>query len=216
MRLLHDPDTLCERVERQAEEERRALGAPKREIAAYKERLASLGRKRLGHLDQQAEGLISMTELRDKLDVLNAEHERIERELRGFEDRDTRLCELEALPELVEEYLRDLPHLLCHASPVREYETAPKERIEDNPLGIYVLAPENIRHLADEELAEKRRAAEDARGERFRAMYDDLGFRVTAHPDGTLEVEWKFGGNAKLLRLGNDASPQSPCYEALS
>ena len=30
---------------------------------------------------------------------------------------------------------------------------------------------------------------------------------MTAHPDGTLEVEWKFGGSAKLLRLGNDASP---------
>jgi hypothetical protein len=50
-----------------------------------------------------------MAELRDKLDALNAEHERIERELRGFEDRDTRLRELEALPDLVEEYLRDLP-----------------------------------------------------------------------------------------------------------
>jgi uncharacterized UBP type Zn finger protein len=38
-------------------------------------------------------------------------------------------------------------------------------------------------------------------------MYDDLGFRVTADPDGTLEVDWKFGGGAKQLRLGSDASP---------
>ena len=83
----------------------------------------------------------------------------------------------------------------------------PAERTPENPLGAYTLAPENVRHLAEEELAEKRRVAEDARGERFRAMYDDLGFRVVAHPYGTLEVGWKFGGNAKPLRTGNDTSP---------
>ena len=72
LRLLRDPDTLRKHVERLTIEERRALKAPEREIAAYKERLASLGRKRSGHFDQQAEGLISMTELRYTLDTLNA------------------------------------------------------------------------------------------------------------------------------------------------
>lgn len=117
LRLLRDPDTLRKRVERLTVEQRRALRAPEREIAAYKERLASLGRKRSGHFDQQAEGLISMTELRYTLDTLNAERERIERELRRFEDRGMRLRQFEALPNLVEEYLRDLPNLLDHAPP---------------------------------------------------------------------------------------------------
>lgn len=72
LRLLRDPDTLRKRVERLTVEQRRALRAPERETAAYKERLASLGRKRSGHFDQQAEGLISMTELRYTLDTLNA------------------------------------------------------------------------------------------------------------------------------------------------
>ena len=48
LRLLRDPDTLRKHVERLTIEERRALRAPEREIAAYKERLASLGRKRSG------------------------------------------------------------------------------------------------------------------------------------------------------------------------
>ena len=72
LRLLRGLDTMRKHVERLTIEEHRALRAPEREIAAYKERLASLGRKRSGHFDQQAEGLISMTELRYTLDTLNA------------------------------------------------------------------------------------------------------------------------------------------------
>jgi hypothetical protein len=130
LRLLRDPDTLRKHVERLTIEERRALRASEREIAAYKERLASLGRKRSGHFDQQAEVLISMTELRYTLDALNAE-----RELRRFEDRGIKLRQFEALPNLVEGYLRDLPNLLDHAPPVRDYETVPEERTPENPLG---------------------------------------------------------------------------------
>lgn len=46
--------------------------------------------------------MISMTELRYTLDTLNAERERIEPELRRFEDRGMRLRQFEALPNLVE------------------------------------------------------------------------------------------------------------------
>ena len=59
-----------------------------------------------------------------------------------------------------------------------------------------------LRDLSEEELEEKRRAAEDAKDERFRAMYDDFVFRMVAHPDGSLEVTWKNGaaslGNSSL------------------
>ena len=202
-RLLQDPKTLREHVERQAAEERRALRAPEREVAAWKDRLSSLGRRRSGYLDQQAEGLISMSEL----DSLETERESAERELRGFEDRGKRLRELEALPDLVEEYLRDLPHILARTHVVREYETVPAERTDGNPLGVYTLTPERIRHLQEEELGQKRRAAADEEAARYRAMYDALGFRVTSHPDGTLEVGWKFGKEPKLFRTENDASP---------
>ena len=148
-----------------------------------------------------------MSELREKLDALETQRERAEREIRGFEDRGRRLRELEALPGLVEAYLRDLPDLLDTRRTVRGYEAAHAERTDQKPLGIYTLMPERIRFLTEEELAGKRRAAADEEAARYRAMYDDLGFRVVVHPDGTLEVEWNFGKEPKLLRTENDASP---------
>ena len=141
------------------------------------------------------------------LDALDTERERAERELRGFEDRGKRLRELEALPGLVGEYLRDLPHTLARTPAPREYETVPAERTDENPLGVYTLTPERIRHTSEEELEQQWRAAADEQAARYRAMYGALGFRVVAHPDGTLEIEWKFGKEPKLLRTENDASP---------
>jgi ubiquitin-hydrolase Zn-finger-containing protein len=36
-------------------------------------------------------------------------------------------------------------------------------------------------------------------------MCEDLGLRVIAHPDGTLEANWRFG--EAVLRRGSDTSP---------
>ena len=49
------------------------------------------------------------------------------------------------MPELVEEYLRDLPELIGSEVRVREYETVPEPCTEDNPLGVCALAPDRIR-----------------------------------------------------------------------
>ena len=92
------------------------------------------------------------------------------------------------MPELVEEYLRDLPELIGSEVRVREYETVPEPCTEDNPLGVYALAPDRIRYLADEELKTKRLAAEAARGARFRGLYARLGLRAAVHLDGTVEI----------------------------
>lgn len=50
---------------------------------------------------------------------------------------------------------------------IQEYETVPAERTEDKTLGAYVLVPENIRNVWEEELAEKRLDTEYARAARF-------------------------------------------------
>ena len=63
----------------------------------------------------------------------------------------------------------------------------------ENPLGLYTLAPESIRCLDEEELAEKRRAAEEERSARYRSIYEDLRLGVTAHRDATLEIRWVGG-----------------------
>ena len=122
--LLRDPETLRTRVERQVEEERRALKAPEREVKGWKERLAALGRKRSGFLDQNAEGIISMAELRQKLD---------------------------ALPALVDGYLADLPYLLDRVPVVRGYETVGHDY--EPGTKPRTLTPDSVRHLPEEEVS---------------------------------------------------------------
>ena len=85
---------------------------------------------------------------------------------------------------------------------MRDYETVPEERTEANPLGLYTLTSERIRHLPKEEVERRRCRVEDERAARYRVVYDDLALRVVAHPDGTLEASWKF--RAAVLRNGSD------------
>lgn len=95
---------------------------------------------------------------------------------------------LEEVAALVEAYLRDLPELVGRERTVREYETVPEERTEDNPLGFYTLTPESIRGRTQEELKAWRQEAEGERTRRFRDLYEDLGLRATLDKDSTLEV----------------------------
>ena len=109
------------------------------------------------------------------------------------------------MPELAEGLARDLPYLLDRRRVVRDYETVPAERTADNPLGIYTLTSDRIRHLPEEEVERKEREAEDERSARYRAIYEDLGLRVVARPDGTMEASWRLG--EAVLRVGSDTSP---------
>src|SRR3712207_1588756 len=101
-------------------------------------------------------------------------------------DGECYLRELAELPVLVEEYLKDLPYLVDRMPVIREYETAGAERTPENLLGIFTLTPDRIRSLSEEEVASRRRAAETARGARFRELYAMLGLRAAIHADGTL------------------------------
>ncbi len=136
--------------------------------------------------DQQAEGLITMAKLREKLDVVRAERESLEARRALLVDGERRLRELEELPALVEEYLKDLPYLVDRMPVIREYETIGAERTPESPLGLYTLTPDRIRVLSEEEVA--RRKCEAARGARCRELYAMLGLRAAAHADGTLHI----------------------------
>jgi hypothetical protein len=161
-----------------------------REATNARERLAKLETLEDNYRDQQAEGLITMANLREKLDGVCEEREDLEARLTLLADGESRLRELEELPDLVDEYLKDLPHLVDHMPVIREYETVGAERTEDNPLGIYKLAHESIRYLGEEELEAERRDAEEERSARFRELYAMLGLEVVCHKDRTLEVTW--------------------------
>ena len=111
---------------------------------------------------------------------------------------------LEELPAFAESLARDLLYLLDSRRAVRDHETSAPERTQENPLGPYTLAPDRIRHLPEEEVERREREAEDERAARYRATYEDLGLRVVAHPDGTLEASWRIG--EAVLRKSNDTS----------
>ena len=142
------------------------------------ERIAKVELVEDRYRDQQAEGLITMEKLREKLDAIREEREGLEARLAVLADGERSLRELEELPRLVEEYLRDLPYLVDRQLPVREYETVSPEREGDGldgSLPTHKLTPDRIRFLPEDEVATRRRDTEAARGARFRELYARLG-----------------------------------------
>ena len=189
--LLENPEVLRERVEEQVREERaRLLGAGK----VY-EGL----RKELDNLQQERDGLISRAariasitdeDLDRQLSALDVRRNVLEKELAGVRDGEERLREMESLVARVDEYLRDLPYLVGREETVREYETVPEPRTEENSLGVYRLTPENIRERTKVEVEELRERAQRERSARFRDLYEALDLRVVCHKDLSLEVTW--------------------------
>jgi hypothetical protein len=112
-----------------------------------------------------------------------------------------RLRELEELPALVDEYLEDLPYLMDRMPVIREYETIGAERTPENPLGIYTLTPERIRHLSEEEVA--------ARSARFRELYAMLGLRAAIHADSTLEIAVGAANTKGIMPCEGSGSPST-------
>jgi DNA invertase Pin-like site-specific DNA recombinase len=160
------------------------------------ERLKIAERTRRGKRQKAKQGLIvapptapygfRLNEARDAYLVEDAQMATVRRIFQMVADGETRLRELEELPQLVEEYLKELPHLMDRMPVVREYETVPDERTGENPSGLYTLTPERIRHLPEEEeVGAKRLAAEAAR---FRELYTLLDLRVAVHENGDLDV----------------------------
>ena len=118
-------------------------------------------------------------------------------ELGEAADVGPRLRELDHLSESVDEHLAELPGLLERTAVVRPYETVPEEKTDENPLGIYKLTPERIRHRSEEEIGRHEREARARRSQGFRDLYAALNLRVVAHKDRTLEVTW--GGGQTTL-----------------
>ena len=206
--FLSRPEEVRRRAEEYVESERGRLSRLGRELSGWEGRLADTERRRSALIDLAADGTITREDLRAKLSELDKEREACREEIRALREGSEELEKLESLPEFAESLARDLPHLLESRRVVREYETIGAERGEDGSLPIYTLTPDRIRYLPEEEVVMRNREAEDERAARYRAMYEDLGLRVVAHPDGTLEASWRFGEAA--LRKGSDTSKNKP------
>jgi hypothetical protein len=190
LRLIEDPDTLREQVEQQvrAEKENKPWLRNAREAATARERLAKLETVADNYRAQQAEGLISMAALREKLDGLAEERGSLEERVAALKEGESRLAELEALPDMVEQYLRDLPELVGQMPVLRQYELTGHGPDEEGHPVPTLLTSESIRHKTEGEQETERREAEAARGAKLRELYTRLGLRAAAHADGTLEI----------------------------
>jgi site-specific DNA recombinase len=214
--LLRNPEVMRQRVLEDVERERERLGRADGERAAWAAELAEVERRRDALIEMRADGDITREKFREKVAGLDARKAAAERELRGLGSTTRRLTELEALPALVEEYLRDLPYLLGDGREpagilVREYETVPGPRTPDNPLGISTLTPAiaSIRQRTPEEVEALREAGERARAARFRAIYETLALKATVRKDGTLEVSGAFGLREARLGEPNGAANET-------
>lgn len=208
MSLIRDPDTLRAQVEQQVQSEKESKPWLRdvREAATARERLAKLDTKADAFRDQQAEGLLSMPALREKLDGLAEERQALEERIAEVKDSETRLAELEALPNLVEEFLQDLPELVDRTPVVREYGLAGHEAERALEEGPTLLTPESIQPKSEEEQEAERHQAEAERAARFKELYTRLGLRTGVHADGTL----------KITVGATDAKGVMPCSEPSS
>jgi len=155
-------------------------------------------------IDLATDGTISRDDLRAKLSELDRECQAARAEIAALSQGREDLERLEDLPAFAESLARDLPYRLDSRRVVRDHETSAPERTPDNPIGLYTLAPDRIRYLAKEEVERREREAEDERTARYRAIYEDPGLRVVAHPGGTLEASWRFG--EAVFRKSSDTS----------
>jgi len=112
--LLKTPDLLRAGLERLIEEERSAArGNPTREGEMWAKKLTEVDRKRSAYQDQQAEGLITLDELRSKLAALEETRTMARRELAVLKERKERIEHLEQdANALLEHYTNLVPEAL--------------------------------------------------------------------------------------------------------
>jgi site-specific DNA recombinase len=117
--LLKSPDLLQAGLERLIEEEQRvARGNPNREAEVWAKKLAEVDRKRSAYQDQQAEGLITLDELRSKLAALEDTRDTARRELGALKAQQERIEHLEQdANALLEHYANLVPEALDNLTP---------------------------------------------------------------------------------------------------
>ena len=112
--LLKSPDLLRAGLERLIEDERKAArGNSAREAEVWARKLSEVERKRSAYQDQQAEGLITLDELRTKLGALEETRTTARRELAALKESRERIEDLERDADaLLEDYASMVPEAL--------------------------------------------------------------------------------------------------------
>ncbi len=117
--VMKDPEQLRDDLEQMIDLQREGMrGDPEREAKAWFEKLSKVERLRSAYQDQQAEGLITLDELRAKLSSLEEARTTAQRELEALRGRRERIEELERDKEaILEHYARIAPEALDSLAP---------------------------------------------------------------------------------------------------
>jgi site-specific DNA recombinase len=192
--LVSRPEVMMERVREDVAREKERLRHSDKERAGWAKELTEVERRRDAYVEMRADGDITKEEFREKAAGLDKRRAAAERELAALGGGAERLGYLDSLPDLIEEYIRELPDLVHgREGTVREHVTVPPEPAEDGTPSVYKLTPERVRKRTPEEIEELRDEEERERGRRYRAVYDMLGLKIVARKDRTLEVSGTFG-----------------------
>ena len=205
--LLRNPEVLREKVLAGIERERAeaSLGSVEEETKHLHADLENAREERAGYVRLAARGRIGDAEFDGYL-AENAERvAELEEALAALSSRREEARSLDRWAAMVDEYAADLADLADQPElpPVREHELVPADA--GNPLVPTLVTPQTLRQRSDEEMRQARREAQRSGGERWRALYEMLGLKVTAHPDGTLVLEWSAG--QRTLRPGEPDNP---------
>ena len=176
--LIRNPAVLRENIQAQADRLKETLRRPERQIGQWAEQLAAIDRKRAGYQDQAAVGLMTLDELRTRLDELEKQRAAVEGQLDRLQNTQQRLDYLDDLPGLVEDYLRDLPQLIAYPTRKRDEDAA------EDGLRIYKVTPDTVQPRPEVD--------QEAMGRKYRGLYDDLNLKVVKTADG-LEITWGLG-----------------------
>ena len=195
LELIGDPETLREQVEAEHAREKATLRDTRKQVAALAHRLAEADAERDRYNRLYAHGKLSDDEYDAYTSELTECKKAAEEELARLEDERRYVEYLDALPRLVEDYLRELPEIINHVPRIRE--TVPKERPKSERLQPHLVEPGSHRTRAPEEMEQLRREAERERAGRYRRAYEMLNLKVVAYPDGTIDISWT-GGSCKL------------------
>jgi hypothetical protein len=122
--VLTEPEELREDLERMIELECEGTRDPERKANASLEQLTKIDRKRSAYQDQQAEGLITLEELRAKLAGLMDAKETIRHELEAINGHREKMAQLERdKNSLLEHYAAIAPEALETLTPEERHHT---------------------------------------------------------------------------------------------
>lgn len=182
--LIRNPETLREQVEAEARRLKLALKDPAKDLRRWQKQLADADSERdrlirlfkKGGIDEEEFDLYAAETDRDKAEA--------EAELDRLRDASQRMSWLDDLPDLVEDYLNDLPWMI--------EQTVYRRDGGDRLPTPYRVTPDTAQPPPTE-------INQEADAAKWRGLYEDLGLTVVVAKDGTLGISWGSNSSGRLL-----------------